>query len=329
MSGYGGCYGLSSSSGIRIDALAEADQVLVGDPAARDGVAAGAAHGLAHGNRPAVLDESDEGAFAGRDRVGDAPLVLVVEDVPVGQLAEPPDGAELHALLACGAEADQGADGGAERKRLVGVEVALLNRLDHAVLGLAHGEQVDEADDVAVAQALELGADLAVELGVLERDHEDLDGADGHGKNLPRERSAASTGTGWSTPARLGAPAARDGLAEFIRARCRNAAWAAGRWPASPRHASSALACSARPYEYESGHGPPIAVDRVQVLGRLHLALAAGEEDDARHEGRHMAQQAVHGQRGDPLGRILRGQPLPAITMFGFSSVPRRCTSSP
>src|SRR6185503_20242104 len=98
--------------------------VLVGDPAARNGVTAGAAHGLAYRDRPAVLDESDEGTLARRDCIGDAPLVVVVEHVPVRQLAEAPDGAELHAFLPGCAEADQRTDGGAERKRLVGVEVA-------------------------------------------------------------------------------------------------------------------------------------------------------------------------------------------------------------
>ena len=58
-------------------------------------------------------------ALAGLDRVRHAPLVLVVEDVTVGQLAQAPDGSELHAVLAGRAEADQGADGGTEGERLV------------------------------------------------------------------------------------------------------------------------------------------------------------------------------------------------------------------
>ena len=127
----------------------------------------------------------------GLDRIRDAPLVLVVEDVSVGQLAQAPDRAELHSLLACRAEADQSSHRGAEGKSLVRVEVAALQRLDHAVLGLAHGEQVDETDDLPVAQALELGPDLAVELGVVERDDEDLDRADCHGENLPQPASVA------------------------------------------------------------------------------------------------------------------------------------------
>ncbi len=240
---------------MRIDALTEPNQILIGDPAPRDCMAAGAPHGLAQGNRPAVLDECDERALARRDRVGDAPLVLVVEDMAVGQLAQPPHRTELHSLLARCTEADQRADRGAEGERLVGVQVAALDGLDHAVLGLAHGEQVDEADDLAVAQALELGADLAVELGVLERDDEDLDGADGHAENLPGTQLAARRR---HPPARARGSTRPATACWFMRARWRNAAWAAATFAASPRHASSAEACSARPYEYESGHGPPI-----------------------------------------------------------------------
>jgi hypothetical protein len=98
-----------------------------------------------------MLDERNERALPGSDRVGDAPLVLVVENVPVRQLTETPDSAELHALLARGAEADQGTDGGSEGKGFVGREVTLLDRLDHTVLRLADGKQVDEADDLALA----------------------------------------------------------------------------------------------------------------------------------------------------------------------------------
>ena len=96
----------------------------------------------------------------------------------VGQLAEAPNRPELHPLLARRPEADQGPDRRAEGERLVGIEVAALDRLDHTVLRLADGEEVDEPNDVAVAQALELGPDLPVELGVLEGDDEDLDRAD-------------------------------------------------------------------------------------------------------------------------------------------------------
>ena len=64
-----------------------------------------------------------------------------------------------------------------------------------------------------------------------------------------------------------------------------------------------------------------------EVLGRLHLGLPAGEEDDAGHERR--ARDAGSSRTvsvGDPRRRMpASAHPLPAITMFGFSSVPRRC----
>jgi hypothetical protein len=49
--------------------LAEADQVVLGDPTPRYSVATGSTHGLADGNRPSVLHERDECTRARRDRV--------------------------------------------------------------------------------------------------------------------------------------------------------------------------------------------------------------------------------------------------------------------
>ncbi len=69
---------------------------------------------------------------------------------------------------------------GADLDRLVLGEVAEVGDLDLPVGVLVHGERVDHADGVALAQALELGDDLAVELGVLEAQHDQLDRSDGH-----------------------------------------------------------------------------------------------------------------------------------------------------
>ena len=131
----------------------------------------------------------------------------------------------------------------------------LLDRLDHAVLGLPHGEQVDEADDVAVAQPLELGADLPVELGSLKAITKISTGP----TVMPRTYSCADVRlqpdvrvTAALRSSALHCPAAAS---EFIRARCRNAACAASTFAGSPPQAASADACSARPYEYESGQG--------------------------------------------------------------------------
>ena len=53
--------------------------------------------------------------------------------------------------------------------------------LDLALGILVDGQRVDHADGVALAQPLELGDDLAVEFGVLEAEHDQLDGSDRHG----------------------------------------------------------------------------------------------------------------------------------------------------
>ena len=72
---------------------------------------------------------------------------------------------------------------------------------------------------------------------------------------------------------------------------------------ASPPHALSGAACKARPNEKLNSQGSIYvlggAVDGVQVLGRLVVALSAAQKHDARHGGRHGAHQAVEGARGD------------------------------
>ena len=94
--------------------------------------------------------------------------------------AAPAFGASLHAFLARDAEADQGADLGADSIASSLVEVAQVRDLDLAVDVLVHGQRVDHAHRVARAQLLQLGDDLAVELGLLEAEHEQLYGSNRH-----------------------------------------------------------------------------------------------------------------------------------------------------
>ena len=89
-------------------------------------------------------------------------------------------GAGLHALLALDPEADQRADLAAELDRLVLGQVAQVRDLDLAVGVLVDGQRVDHAHRVALAQPLELGDDLAVEVGVLEAQHDQLNRSDRH-----------------------------------------------------------------------------------------------------------------------------------------------------
>ena len=89
-------------------------------------------------------------------------------------------GALLEALLALDAEADQGGDLAAELDRLVLVQVAEMDDL-HLTWGvLVDGEGVDHAHGVALAELLQLLDDLAVELRMLEPQHQQLNQSDCH-----------------------------------------------------------------------------------------------------------------------------------------------------
>ena len=55
-----------------------------------------------------------------------------------------------------------------------------MQNLDLSLRVLVHGEGVDYAYGVGLSQALQLGDDLAVELRVLETEHDQLDRSDGH-----------------------------------------------------------------------------------------------------------------------------------------------------
>ena len=73
------------------------------------------------------------------------------------------------------------------------------------------------------------------------------------------------------------------------------------RRPSTP---SSAAACSARPYENDSCHGcGPVLVHRVEVRGRLLVALAARQEHDAGHRGGHACAEARDRSRRRPRRR--------------------------
>src|SRR3954449_5544240 len=65
-----------------------------------------------------------------------------------------------------------------------------MHDLDLAGHVLVHGERVDDAHRVALPQALELGDDLAVELRMLETEHDELYWANGHGSPFGRVTTA-------------------------------------------------------------------------------------------------------------------------------------------
>ena len=68
-------------------------------------------------------------------------------------------------------------------------QVADLERGDLAVLVLVDDERVDDLDELVLAQPVELGCDLAGEVGLGEAEHQHLYGANGHSALLLRSRS--------------------------------------------------------------------------------------------------------------------------------------------
>src|SRR6185369_15433297 len=90
----------------------------------------------------------------------------------------------LEALVALDAEADEGADLAAELSRLLLGQVAQMLDLDLAVRVLVDRERVDHAHRVALTQPFELGDDLAVELGMVKAQHDELDRSNRHDVSL-------------------------------------------------------------------------------------------------------------------------------------------------
>jgi hypothetical protein len=64
-------------------------------------------------------------------------------------------------------------------------DLGQVERADESVAISVDGERVDVAHGVVLAQTLELRDDLTVEPGMVEAQHDQLDGSDGH---CPRTR---------------------------------------------------------------------------------------------------------------------------------------------
>ena len=97
--------------------------------------------------------------------------------------------AAADAFLALDAETDQCAHRGTELDRLVLGEVAEMHHLDLSVGVLMHRKRIDDAHRVALAQALELLDDLAVEIRVAESQDYELNRTDCHVSPLVANRA--------------------------------------------------------------------------------------------------------------------------------------------
>ena len=161
---------------------------------------AGAGDGVAQRNRPVVLEQDQRRRRVVRDVLEHVPRVLVGEDVH----------AVAHRLRA---RPRAGLDPSSpSMPRPISAptlvpssiassigQVAQVRHLDLSGGVLVNRKRVDDAHRVALAQALELLDDLAVELGMVEPEDDELDWSDGHlhsfrcshGVSIPQAMSAS------------------------------------------------------------------------------------------------------------------------------------------
>ena len=157
-----------------------------------------------------MLEQDQRGGRIVRDVLEDIPRVVVGEHVDAVRRRL---GARLrardHPFLALDPEADQRADLAAELDRLILGEVAQVRDLDLAVRVLVHRERVDDAHGVAFPQALQLGDDLAVELRMVEAEHNECTG--------PMAIVPPSGRAGTAVDVIILASVSRDGAPDVVR----------------------------------------------------------------------------------------------------------------
>src|SRR5439155_5677716 len=132
---------------------------------------------LAQGDGPAVLDQGDPRGGAGRNGVSEVPDLLLAVDMALLQRGRAESRALLGALLAGSPQSQQRARERSELGSFILRQVAHLGCGELAVLALGDEQQVDQAHDVVLAQALQLAEDLPRELAVPESDHQQLYGS--------------------------------------------------------------------------------------------------------------------------------------------------------
>jgi hypothetical protein len=142
--------------------------------------------GVAQRDGPAVLQQDQQAGGVGRDLGEDVPALLLVEHpAAFGDGLGAALGPDLEALLAGRTQPDEPAHQGAEGLLLVGAELAVVQHLDLAVGALVHAQGVDHPDQVVVAEPVQLLSDLALEVGVLEPQHQQLHRSNRHGGLSP------------------------------------------------------------------------------------------------------------------------------------------------
>src|SRR3954463_7835626 len=165
---------------------ADLHEVERADERVGDAEATGSSDGVAQRHGPVVLEQDQRCSGVVRDVLDDVPRVLVAEDLDAfrGCLGSR-FRAGLESLLTLEAETDEGPDLAPDLDRLFLREVAQVLDLDEAVRVLVDRERVDDAHRVALTQPLELFDDLAVEVRLLEAQHEKLYGSYRHYRLRP------------------------------------------------------------------------------------------------------------------------------------------------
>jgi len=167
-------YGVTACSASSAAISPDRHQVERVNPGVGEVEAPGVADGVTQPDRPPMLEQDHGRGRVGWQHVIDVPD-LVGKDVLVGRrLRRSHRRALLHRIGTPGPESDQRAGEGAELTPLLVAELTGVRALDAPVGVLAHEQHVDHANDVVFAETLELRLDLAVELAVLEADHEQL-----------------------------------------------------------------------------------------------------------------------------------------------------------
>jgi len=144
-------------------------------PCIDQAMATGALDCVPEGDRPTVLEKSNSGGGPRRNLIRQVPDVVGIEDrAPIVNRLGPRQGAGLGTLLTGRAQSQQRARQGAEGLGLLAGKVAVLDRLELAVLAAGDEHQVDEAHYVVLTEPAKLSEDLAGELSVLETNNQQL-----------------------------------------------------------------------------------------------------------------------------------------------------------
>src|SRR6266516_3060343 len=155
-------------------------------------------------HRPVVLQQDKRGRGVIRDVLQHIPLIPAEHVDPLlGGLFRARGRAGLHPFLTVDAEPDESADLAADLDRLCLGQVGQMLDLQVAIGILVHGEGVDHPHHAVLVQPLQLGDHLAVKVGVLEAQHDELHRSNSHIRSFPRSSRLCSPSIGRTRRGRI------------------------------------------------------------------------------------------------------------------------------